>query len=77
MEKFIIFVKIWFMKKLVFIVSIALSTMVFAQVMEKKMGPPTGNALVGDVYGSVITAKAEKRAISPEKLDKKLAQKKK
>ena len=40
------------MKKLAFIVSIAFSTLVFAQETEKKMGPPAGNALVGDVYGS-------------------------
>ncbi len=65
------------MKKLAFIVSIAFSTLVFAQETEKKMGPPAGNALVGDVYGSSISAKAEKKAISPKKLDKKLAQSKK
>ena len=65
------------MKKLAFIVSIAFSTLIFAQETEKKMGPPAGNALVGDVYGSSISAKAEKNAISPKKLDKKLAQSKK
>ena len=65
------------MKKIAFIVSIAFSTLIFAQETEKKMGPPAGNALVGDVYGSSISAKAEKNAITPKKLDKKLAQSKK
>ena len=65
------------MKKLAFIFTVAFSTLVFAQETEKKMGPPAGNALVGDVYGNTISAKAEKKAISQEKLDKKLAQTKK
>ena len=65
------------MKKFALILSIAFSTLIFAQETEKKMGPPPGNALVGDVYGSTISSKSEKKAISPKKLDQKLAQAKK
>ena len=64
------------MKKFVLILTIAFSTTIFAQEAEKK-GPPAGNAAIGDVYGSKISAKAEEAAISPKKLDKKLKSNKK
>ena len=59
------------MKKFVLILTIVFSTTVFAQEAEKK-GPPAGNAAIGNVYGSKISAKVEEAAISPKKLDKKL-----
>ena len=65
------------MKKLVLLLSISFSTLVFAQETEKKMGPPEGNALVGDLYGAQVSVKAEKKAISPAKLDQKLKKSKK
>lgn len=62
------------MKKLFLLITISLSALSFAQTEEKpKYAPPAGNALVGDVYGAGISTKAEKKAISPEKLEKKLA----
>lgn len=65
------------MKKLVLLLSISFSTLVFAQETVKKMGPPEGNASVGDVYGAQVSAKSEKTAISPAKLDQKLKKSKK
>lgn len=60
------------MKKFVFLLAIGFSALSFAQTTDKKMGPPEGNALVGDVYGAEVSAKAEKLAISPAQLEKKL-----
>lgn len=61
------------MKKLFLTITIGLSALAFAQTMEKpKYSPPAGNAIVGETYGAGISAKAEKKAISPEKLEKKL-----
>ncbi|QDP84117.1 DUF4920 domain-containing protein [Chryseobacterium sp. SNU WT5] len=61
------------MKKLAILITIILSTVIFAQATEsKKVGPPAGNALVGDFYGSPISSKVEKSAISTKKLDQKL-----
>ncbi|MBU8881970.1 DUF4920 domain-containing protein [Kaistella sp. DKR-2] len=65
------------MKKLALLLTIAFSTVVFAQETEKKSGPPAGNALVGDVYGAQVSAKAEKTAISAKNLEKKLKKAKK
>lgn len=65
------------MKKLVLLLTITFSTLVFAQETVKKMGPPEGNALVGDTYGAQVSAKAEKSAITPAKLEKKLQKEKK
>lgn len=65
------------MKKLVLLLTISFSTFAFAQETAKKMGPPAGNALVGDTYGAQVSAKAEKSAISPAKLEKKLQKEKK
>lgn len=65
------------MKKLVLIFAVAFSTFAFAQDQEKKMGPPEGNALVGDVYGAQVSAKSEKSAISTSALTKKLKKTKK
>lgn len=65
------------MKKLGLLITIALSTIVFAQEAEMKMGPPAGNASVGDVYGGKVSAKAEKVAVSTTELQKKLQKSKK
>lgn len=65
------------MKKIILLFTIAFSTIIFAQEAAKKMGPPEGNAAVGDLYGSQVSAKAEKTAITPAKLDQKLKKSKK
>lgn len=65
------------MKKLVLLLTIAFSTVVFSQENEKNMGPPQGNAMKGDLYGAQVSANAEKKAISTTKLDKKLKKSKK
>ena len=65
------------MKKLVLLLTIIFSIAVFSQESEKNMGPPAGNALVGDFYGGKVSAKSEKTAISSAQLDKKLQKYKK
>ena len=65
------------MKKLILIFAVAFSTVVFAQDQAKKMGPPEGNALVGDVYGAQVSDKAQKSAMSTATLNKKLKKAKK
>ncbi|MGA9211910.1 DUF4920 domain-containing protein [Kaistella sp.] len=61
------------MKKFVLLFSLILSTVAFAQGTEaKKVGPPEGKALVGDIYGAGVSAKAEKSAMTTKKLDQKL-----
>lgn len=58
-------------KAIVFAVAVSVSTLAFAQE-GKKMGPPAGNAIVGDTYGSTLASGAESKAISVDKLSKKL-----
>ena len=65
------------MKKLILIFAVAFSTVVFAQDQAKKMGPPEGNALVGDVYGAQVSDKSQKSAMSTSTLNKKLKKAKK
>lgn len=65
------------MKKVVFLLTIAFSTLTFAQEAEQKMGPPSGNASLGDVYGAQVSAAIEKSAVSPALLQKKLKKSKK
>jgi len=65
------------MKKLLLLLSIAFSTVAFAQETDKKVGPPAGNAVVGEMYGAKVSASAEKMAITPKKLEKKLKKSKK
>ena len=60
------------MKKVVFLLAIAFSTLTFAQEAEQKMGTPSGNASLGDVYGAQVSAALEKSAVSPALLQKKL-----
>ena len=61
------------MKKLVILFALTLSTIAFAQGAEaKKMGPPEGKALVGELYGAGVSAKAEKSAMTTKKLEQKL-----
>ena len=65
------------MKKLILIFAVAFSTVVFAQDQAKKMGPPEGNALVGDVYGAQVSDKSQKSAMTTATLNKKLKKAKK
>ncbi|MGZ5189168.1 MAG: DUF4920 domain-containing protein, partial [Kaistella sp.] len=65
------------MKKIVLLLTIAISTVINAQQSEKVAGPPAGNALVGEVYGTKVSGKSEESAISPKKLEKKLKSSKK
>lgn len=58
-------------KAILLLASLSLSTLAFSQETQK-MGPPEGSALVGDVYGAGIDTKTESKAISTEKLGKKL-----
>jgi hypothetical protein len=65
--------KIITMKKIILLFTIAFTTLSFAQEAEsKKVGPPEGKALVGEIYGGGVSAKAEKSVISLKKLDQKL-----
>ena len=66
------------MKKLFLSILFGFSALVFAQEAEKpKYAPPAGNALIGDSYGAGVSETTAKKAISPEKLDKKLKKAKK
>ncbi len=58
-------------KAILLATAVSFSTLAFAQET-KKMGPPEGSALVGDFYGAAVNSKTESKAISPEKLNKKL-----
>jgi len=58
------------LKSILFLVAVTASTFAFAQE-ERKSGPPAGNAIVGDTYGSVVTS-SESKAITVDKLAKKL-----
>lgn len=58
-------------KSLLFAAAVCVSTLAFAQE-SKKSGPPAGNAVVGDVYGGGVASNAESKAISVDKLSKKL-----
>jgi len=51
--------------------AVSVSTLAFAQET-KKFGPPAGNAVVGDAYGAGVASSSESKAISVEKLSKKL-----
>ena len=58
------------LKSILFLVAVSASSLVFAQE-QKKSGPPAGNAIVGDIYGSALASK-ESKAMSVGKLAKKL-----
>ncbi|KMQ67360.1 hypothetical protein ACM39_14200 [Chryseobacterium sp. FH2] len=58
-------------KAILFAVAISASTLAFAQET-KKIGPPAGNALVGDTYGSGVASGTESKAVSVKKLSKML-----
>jgi len=60
-------------KAILFAVAISVSTLAFAQeTSQKKVSPPPGNALVGDTYGAGVNATSESKAITVDKLSKKL-----
>ncbi|MDN5397478.1 MAG: DUF4920 domain-containing protein, partial [Chryseobacterium sp.] len=53
--------------------AVSVSTLAFAQeTSQKKFGPPAGNAIVGDTYGSGVVSTSESKAITVDKLSKKL-----
>jgi len=56
-------------KSILLLLAVSISSLAFAQE-QKKSGPPAGNALVGDTYGSAVTT--ESKAITVDKLAKKL-----
>jgi len=58
------------LKSILLTLAVSTSTLVFAQE-GKKSGPPAGNAIVGDTYGSVISS-SESKAMTVDKLAKKL-----
>ena len=58
------------LKSILLTLAVSTSTLVFAQE-GKKTGPPAGNAIVGDTYGSVISS-SESKAMTVDKLAKKL-----
>ncbi len=60
-------------KAILFAAAVGTSTLAFAQeTSQKKFSPPAGNALVGDTYGAGVTANTESKAITVDKLGKKL-----
>lgn len=60
-------------KAVLFAAALSVSALAFSQESSsKKIGPPAGNAMVGDTYGSAVNASVESKAISVEKLNKKL-----
>ncbi|WP_419870727.1 DUF4920 domain-containing protein [Chryseobacterium sp. CT-SW4] len=65
-------------KAIFFSVAVSMSTLAFAQeTSQKKYSPPPGNALVGDVYGAGVNNTSETKAITADKLSKKLKKDKK
>ncbi len=58
------------LKSILFLVAISASSLAFSQE-QKKSGPPAGNAIIGDTYGSVVTS-PESKAMTVDKLAKKL-----
>jgi hypothetical protein len=61
------------MKLKVLLLAAALSTSALAFAQESKtFGPPAGNAVIGDTYGGGIASNAESKAVSVDKLSKKL-----
>lgn len=60
-------------KALLFAAAVSVSTLAFAQeTAEKKFSPPAGNALVGDTYGAGVAKASESKAITVDKLSKKM-----
>ncbi|HCA09757.1 MULTISPECIES: DUF4920 domain-containing protein [unclassified Chryseobacterium] len=60
-------------KAILFAAAVSVSTLAFAQeTSQKKFGPPEGNAIVGDTYGAGVVSTSESKAITVDKLSKKL-----
>ncbi|HBV17716.1 DUF4920 domain-containing protein [Chryseobacterium carnipullorum] len=60
-------------KAILLATAVSVSTLAFAQeTSQKKFGPPAGNAIVGDTYGSGVVSTSESKAITVDKLSKKL-----
>ncbi|MET3036371.1 DUF4920 domain-containing protein [Chryseobacterium sp. NRRL B-14859] len=58
-------------KAILFAAAVSVSTLAFAQETSH-MGPPEGKALVGDTYGGGVASSVEAKAITVDKLSKKL-----
>lgn len=58
------------MKKILFAVVLSLGTITFAQT--GKVGPPAGEAKVGEIYGGEVSADVLKNAITAKQLEKQL-----
>lgn len=59
-------------KTILFAAAVSVSSLAFAQeTSQKKVGPPEGSAIVGDIYGAGV-ASTESKAITVDKLSKKL-----
>ncbi|WP_083997396.1 DUF4920 domain-containing protein [Chryseobacterium angstadtii] len=60
-------------KAILLAAAVSVSALTFAQeTSQKKSGPPAGNALVGDAYGAGVVSASESKAITVDKLSKKL-----
>ncbi|SDI91580.1 DUF4920 domain-containing protein [Chryseobacterium jejuense] len=60
-------------KAILFAAAVSVSTLAFAQeTSQKKFSPPAGNALLGDTYGAGVATSMESKAITVDKLGKKL-----
>jgi hypothetical protein len=60
-------------KKIILAIVFCIGALAFAQAQtEKKSGPPAGEALTGEIYGSSVSDSAIKNAITAMKLEKKL-----
>jgi len=55
-------------KALLLAATVSVSSLAFAQ----EVGPPAGNALVGDTYGGEVSSSVESKAITVDKLSKQL-----
>ncbi|WP_226064870.1 DUF4920 domain-containing protein [Kaistella polysaccharea] len=61
------------MKKLFILFSLSFATLAIAQEkVTLNSGPPAGNAVVGDQYGTEVSEKAEKTAMTVKKLEEQL-----
>ncbi|TDO97808.1 DUF4920 domain-containing protein [Flavobacterium sp. 245] len=67
------------MKQLIYtaVLFIGISTLSFAQEAVEKSAPPSGNAVVGDYYGSDVSSAAVEKAISVKKLENEFTDQKK
>lgn len=62
------------MKRLIFaiVLFVGISGVSFAQEVEQKSGPPSGDAVLGDFYGKDVSKVSQENAVSVENLEQKL-----